>query len=86
MTLEQQLSALCQKHDLLSIGITVIDMSDGSYLISADSQCNVHGVRNCFNASETGGDASILLSESIEKANAARIVPAEVEQLAGIAA
>lgn len=86
MTLEQQLSALCQKHDLLSIGITVIDMSDGSYLISADAQCQVSGERKCFNASERDCDVSILLEQAIDKANAARVVPADVEQLAGIAA
>lgn len=85
MTLEQQLSALLAKHDLLSVGISAMAVND-DVLVQASVQCMVHGKRDCFATNERGGDASAMLAQSISQANAARVVPAEVEQLAGIAA
>jgi hypothetical protein len=85
MTLEQQLSALLAKHDLLSVGIDAMAMGD-EVLVQAGVQCMVAGKRECFSNSTRGGDASALLARSISQANAARYAPAEVEQLAGIAA
>lgn len=85
MTLEQQLSALLAKHDLLSVTVQAIQC-DEDVLITADVQCNVNGVRKSFGVSARGGDASAMLAQSIAVANATRFPPAEVEQLAGIAA
>lgn len=85
MTLEEQLSALLAKHDLLSVGICAM-AHEGKALIQASVQCKVSGVRTAFQASDVDADLPPLLREAIEKANAARIVPAEVEQLSRIAA
>lgn len=85
MTLEQQLSALLAKHDLLCVGIDAMTVGD-DVLVQATTQCMVKGTRTAFAESKRGGDASILLAQVISQANAARFVPAEAEQLSGLAA
>ncbi|WP_394659925.1 hypothetical protein [uncultured Novosphingobium sp.] len=85
MTLEQQLSTLLAKHDLLSVGIDAMTVGE-DVLVQANAQCMVKGTRTAFAESKRGGDASVLLAQVISQANAARFVPAEAEQLSGLAA
>lgn len=79
MTLDEQLRALCEQHDLCALSISAHRHDGGRIFYSANAQTFVSGSR--LGAQGIKGDPAGAIAEAIEGLNAKRVRSVAVSEL-----